>query len=144
MIQKENRRRKKSERSPRKVRQAVRRQEGNLGYAKARLKTIRMAPRKVRLVADQIRNQDLEQAQNILEFSPRAAARPMLQLLLSARANAENDGLDVDALFVSSVMVDEGPTLKRFQPRAMGRASRINKRTSHVTLVLRERAEEEA
>lgn len=127
-------------RSPRKGRRQQRKEEGTLGYSKVKLKTLRVAPRKARLVADQIRGKDLDVARSILEFSPRAVSKPMLTLLNSASANAEEvENLNVDNLFVSQVWVDGGPILKRFRPRAMGRASRINKRTCHITLVLREK-----
>ncbi len=107
---------------------------------KASAKYIRVSPRKARLVVDLIRGKDVAYAQQILEYSPKAAARVVSKVLNSAIANAEhNNGLNPDELFVSRAFVDEGPTLKRFRPRAMGRATRINKRTSHITLVLDER-----
>ena len=107
---------------------------------KASAKYIRVSARKARLVVDLIRGRDVADAQQILEYSPKAAARVVSKVLNSAIANAEhNNGLNPDELFVSRAFVDEGPTLKRFRPRAMGRATRINKRTSHITLVLDER-----
>jgi large subunit ribosomal protein L22 len=107
---------------------------------KASAKYIRVSARKARLVVDLIRGKDVADAQQILEYSPKAAARVVSKILNSAIANAEhNNGLNADELFVSRAFVDEGPTLKRFRPRAMGRATRINKRTSHITLVLDER-----
>lgn len=107
---------------------------------KASAKYIRVSARKARLVVDLIRGKDVADAQQILEYSPKAAARVVSKVLNSAIANAEhNNGLNPDELFVSRAFVDEGPTLKRFRPRAMGRATRINKRTSHITLVLDER-----
>jgi large subunit ribosomal protein L22 len=107
---------------------------------KASAKYIRVSSRKARLVVDLIRGKDVADAQQILEYSPKAAARVVSKILNSAIANAEhNNGLNADELFVSRAFVDEGPTLKRFRPRAMGRATRINKRTSHITLVLDER-----
>jgi len=107
---------------------------------KASAKYIRMSARKARLVVDLVRGKDVAEAQQILDYSPRAAAREVSKILNSAIANAEhNNGLDADELFVSKAYVDEGPTLKRFRPRAMGRATRINKRTCHITLVLDER-----
>jgi len=107
---------------------------------KASAKYIRVSARKARLVVDLIRGKDVAHAQQILEYSPKAAARVVSKVLNSAIANAEhNNGLNPDELFVSRAFVDEGPTLKRFRPRAMGRATRINKRTSHITLVLDER-----
>ncbi len=106
---------------------------------KAKLKYLRSAPRKVRLVADMVRGKNVEDAINVLNFSPRKVALPIAKLIHSAVANAEeNGGIDVDILYVKKIHVDEGPTMKRFMPRAMGRATRINKRTSHVTLVLDE------
>jgi large subunit ribosomal protein L22 len=110
---------------------------------KAVAKYIRISPRKARLVVDTIRGKDLDEAQQILDFSDRAAARVVSKVLRSAAANAENNnGLSADTLFVSRVFVDEGPTLKRFRPRAMGRATRINKRTCHITVILDEREPE--
>lgn len=132
------RRKKKRDRSPRQTRQRLRREDGSLPYSRARLNFLRMAPRKVRMVADQIRGQNVEKAIQALIFSHRSAAEPVLRLLNSAIANAENEGLDSDSLRISEIWVDGGPILKRFMPRAMGRASRINKRTSHVTLILKE------
>ena len=108
--------------------------------AKAKLTMIRMTPQKTRLVADLIRGKDVFEAENILRFTPRRAAQPMLKLLTSAKANAVNNhDMFEDSLFVSKIMVDEGPTLKRFLPRARGRADLLRKRTSHITIVLEER-----
>jgi large subunit ribosomal protein L22 len=99
-----------------------------------------MSPRKVRLVVDQIRGKGVEEALNILTFNPRGAAEPLAKLLRSAVANADNKGdVDIDKLVVDTAYVDEGPTWRRWLPRAMGRATRIRKRTSHVTLELKER-----
>lgn len=107
---------------------------------KASSKYIRISARKARLVVDTIRGKDLAAAQQILDFSDRAAARVVGKVLRAAAANAENNnGLTPDNLFVFRAYVDEGPTLKRFRPRAMGRATRINKRTCHITVVLDER-----
>ena len=107
---------------------------------KASAKYIRISPRKARLVVDLIRGRDVADAQQILDYSPKAAARVVGKILNSAIANAEhNNKLDPDELYVCRAYVDEGPTLKRFRPRAMGRATPINKRTSHITLVLDER-----
>ncbi len=138
---KENRRTKKSKRSPRKQRRAYREEHGKLPEVRARLHHLRMAPRKVRLIADQIRGMDVDTAILKLEFSPRLAARPMLKLLKSAVANAKNEDerRDEDNLYVHNVWVDEGRTLQRFRPRAMGRASRIRKKMSHITIVLKEK-----
>ncbi|MBN1959519.1 MAG: 50S ribosomal protein L22 [Deltaproteobacteria bacterium] len=103
----------------------------------ASLRHLRMAPRKVRLVIDMIRGKQVEDALNILTFSKKSAARPVAKLLKSAVANADvKGGFNLDRLLVDTVTVDEGPTLRRWLPRAMGRATRIHKRTSHVTLIL--------
>jgi len=134
----QKKRNKKKVRSPRKVRQAMRQENGKLDFARARLKFMRVAPRKARLVVDQIRGKSVDEATSLLLFSQRGVAKPLLHLLKSAIANADVEGLNTDALVVSEAWVDGGPILKRFMPRAMGRASRINKRTSHVTLILRE------
>jgi len=105
--------------------------------ARASVKFLRVAPRKLRYVADQIRGLPVEDALNLLRFSPRAAARPLAKLLQSAVANAEQQGIgDVDQMVIQRVTVDGGPVLKRWLPRAMGRATPIRKRTSHVQLVL--------
>jgi large subunit ribosomal protein L22 len=96
-----------------------------------------MAPRKLRVVADMIRGRPVEDAVNLLTYTRRAAAPVLRKLILSAVANAENQGeLNTDELVVSRIMVDEGPTLKRWKPRAQGRAFRIDKKTSHVTVAL--------
>ncbi|HOC31351.1 MAG TPA: 50S ribosomal protein L22 [Armatimonadota bacterium] len=106
---------------------------------KATLKYLRSTARKTRLVVDMVRGKKVEDAINILNFSPRKAALPVAKLIHSAVANAEEIGeVDVDTLYVKRIFVDEGPTMKRFMPRAMGRATRINKRTSHITVVLDE------
>lgn len=95
----------------------------------------RLSAQKARLVADQIRGKSVEDALQILEFSTKKAAQLMKKVLNSAIANAEhNDGLDIDDLRVSTVFVDEGPTMKRIRPRAKGRADRIFKRTCHITV----------
>jgi large subunit ribosomal protein L22 len=105
----------------------------------AKLRYLRIAPRKARLVADLVRGKRIEDAINTLNFCPRRAAQPIAKLLHSAVANADQAGeIDVDTLFVKTITVDEGPTLRRFMPRAMGRATRINKRTSHISVVLAE------
>lgn len=101
----------------------------------AKLRGATISPQKVRLVADQIRGKGVEEALDILMFSPKKAAHLMKKVLESAIANAENnEGADVDELRVSAVFVDEGPTLKRIRPRAKGRADRILKRNSHITV----------
>jgi len=107
---------------------------------RARLRYLRVAPRKTRLVVDLVRGKSIEDAINILTFTRRAASEPVRKLIESALANAEAEDANVDRLFVQQIYVDEGPTLRRFRPRAMGRATRINKRTSHVTCVLAERS----
>ena len=106
---------------------------------KAKLRYLRVAPRKARLVVDLVRGKGVEEAISILTFTHRAASEPVRKLIESALANAEAGDRHVEELFVESIYVDEGPTLRRFRPRAMGRATRINKRTSHVTCVLGER-----
>ena len=140
---KEKRRKKKSERNHRKVRQALRKELGSLPEARAKLTFLRVAPRKARLVADLIRGLPVEEARQQLEFSARAVARPLLKLLDSAIANARHENLDEDNLYVHRIWVDAGATIHRFMPRAMGRVSPVNKRTSHVTLIVKEIEEEE-
>ncbi len=105
---------------------------------KATAKFIRMSPRKVRLVVDTIRGKNVAEALATLDYTPKAAAGPVRKVLKSAIANAENNQKadQVEELKVAKVYVDGGPTLKRFRPRAMGRAGRILKRTSHITIVL--------
>jgi ribosomal protein L22 len=104
---------------------------------RARAKYVRCAPRKARLVIDHIRGKDIDQARAILLHTPRAASRDVLKLLDSAVANAENNHeLVAGELRVGKAYVDEGPTLKRYRPRALGRATRIRKRTSHLTIEL--------
>lgn len=104
---------------------------------------VRVSPRKARLAVDLVRGKDLVEAQRILEYTPRAAARVVAKVLGSAAANAEsNTPLSPEELFVARAYVDEGPTLKRFRPRALGRATRINKRTSHITIILEEKEPE--
>lgn len=105
-------------------------------------KYIRIAPRKVRLVVDLIRGKRVGEALAILKFTPRGASPVVEKVLRSAVANAENNhNLDVDSLIVKEVFVDQGPTLKRFHPRAQGRAYSIFKRTSHITVVVAEKRE---
>ena len=114
----------------------------NPGEVSATAKYVRMAPRKVRMVVDQIRNKSVEAALETLQFCNRAAAEPVAKVLNSAVANAENNnGLRANNLVVKYAYVDEGPTLKRIRPRAKGSASRINKRTSHITVVVAPRKE---
>ena len=101
----------------------------------AKLKGARISAQKARLVADQVRGKPVEEALDLLEFSPKKAAHLVKKVLNSAIANAENnDGADVDELKVSCVYVDEGMTMKRLRPRAKGRADRILKRSCHITV----------
>jgi large subunit ribosomal protein L22 len=110
--------------------------------AKAVLRTVRIAPRKVRLVVDLIRGKQVGEAIAILRHTPKTASPVVEKLLRSAIANAEhNYDMDVNNLYIEKVFVDEGATLKRFRPRAQGRASAINKRTSHITVVVSEKKE---
>jgi ribosomal protein L22 len=104
---------------------------------KASARYVRIAPRKARLIADQVRGMHIESARALLQFSPRGAAHPIHKLINSAAANAENNhDLIGDEMRIASITVDEGPTLRRFRPRAMGRATPINKRTSHIRVAL--------
>ncbi len=106
----------------------------------AKLTFARLSPRKTRLVVDMIRGKGVENALNILRFSPQPSANLISKLLKSAVANAEQKGVnDVDKMYVKSIYVNEGARLKRFLPRAMGRASRIRKPTSHIHLILAEK-----
>jgi large subunit ribosomal protein L22 len=113
----------------------------------ARVRHIRVTPMKARRVVDMIRGKQAQEALAILKFAPQAASEPVYKLVASAMANARvkadasNAYLDDQDLFVKAAFVDEGTTLKRFQPRAQGRAFRINKRTSHITIVLATPAE---
>jgi large subunit ribosomal protein L22 len=105
--------------------------------ARATARYVRVTPMKARRVVDLIRGMYAHDALNVLEFAPQAASTPVYKVLASAMANAEhNNGLDPDTLYVAEAYVDEGPTLKRFRPRAQGRAYRIRKRTSHITVVV--------
>ena len=106
---------------------------------RAVLRGVRLSAQKARLVADQIRGLPVDKALNVLAFSPKRSAAVIKKVLESAIANAEhNDGADVDELRVKTIMVDEGPIMKRWMPRARGRANQIFKRTSHITLVVEE------
>jgi len=108
--------------------------------AKAILRYVRISPRKVGIVCDLIRGKSVAQATAILMATPKAASEPLLKLLKSAAANAENNhGMDPEKLYVAETFATGGPILKRIMPRAQGRANRINKRTSHVTIVVKER-----
>jgi large subunit ribosomal protein L22 len=106
----------------------------------ATLKYVRISPRKVKLVLDLIRNKDIDEAYAILRYTPKAASEILFKLLKSAEANATNNNdLDREELYVADCFANQGPTLKRIRPRAQGRASRIRKRTSHITIVVKER-----
>ncbi|HOA63258.1 MAG: 50S ribosomal protein L22 [Acholeplasmataceae bacterium] len=108
--------------------------------AKAIAKTVRIAPRKVRLVVDLVRGKDVNEAISILRFTPKAASVVVEKVIKSAMANAEhNYEMNVKNLYIKQAYVNEGPTLKRYRPRAKGRAAQILKRTSHITIVLAER-----
>ena len=103
--------------------------------ARATAKHVRVTPMKARRVVDMVRGQRVEDALNILKFAPQAASEPVAKVVASAAANAENNlGLNPATLVISTAYVDEGATMKRFQPRAQGRAFRIRKRTSHITI----------
>ena len=103
----------------------------------AKLKGAQISAQKARLVADQVRGRHVDEALDLLEFSPKKASKLVKKLLDSAIANAENnEGADVDELVISSVFVDEGRTMKRLRPRAKGRADRIFKRSCHITLMV--------
>ncbi len=112
-----------------------------LTTSRAQARYVRMTPMKVRRVVDLIRGMQADEALAVLKFAPQAASEPVYKVLASAVANAaHNDGVtDRGSLFVSEAYVDEGPTLKRFRPRAQGRAYRIRKRTSHITVVVQAR-----
>ncbi len=108
--------------------------------ARAYLRHARIAPRKVQIVLDLIRNKPVDLAMAILKNTPKAACEPLVKLLASAIANAENNhGMNRDDLYVAECFVTPGPTLKRIRPRAHGRAFKVLKRTSHITLVLKEK-----
>jgi len=107
----------------------------------ATVRYLRMTPRKLRLLADMIRGKAVEDALNTLAFTRKVAALPLAKLLKSAVANADvKGGIDLDKLVVKTAVVNEGPTWRRWLPRAQGRATRVRKRTSHVTVVLEEKA----
>jgi large subunit ribosomal protein L22 len=110
---------------------------------RATAKYVRVSPRKVRLIADQVRGKHIDAARSLLQFSPRTAADDIAKVIESAAANAEaNHDLIGDEMIVHEVRVDEGPTLKRFRPRAMGRATPIHKRTCHISVALTPEYEE--
>jgi ribosomal protein L22 len=115
----------------------VRRDASGRPVVNASARFVRVAPRKARLVADQVRGMPLEDARALLRFSTRGAAQDIRKLIESAAANAEaNHDLVADDLWIKDIHVDEGPTLRRYRPRALGRATRINKRTSHIAVAL--------
>lgn len=115
---------------------------GEKKEARAVARFVKMAPRKLRLVMEVIRGKGVHDAINILRFTPKRAARTIEKVLKSALANAENNfRMSGDDLFVAAGFVDGGPTMKRFTPRAMGRASKIHKRSSHITIVVQEKEE---
>jgi large subunit ribosomal protein L22 len=131
-----DRRKKKAERN--KERREARQAEG----VRAVAKYIRITPRKLRLVADLIRGKSAQEAWSILEFTPKRAAGPLKKVLESAIANAKhNNDMVAESLKVATVLIDEGPVMKRFTPRARGRASAIKKRTSHITVVVASKGE---
>ena len=108
--------------------------------ASAKLKYARLSPQKTRLVVDMVRGKGVQEALNILKFSPQKPADIVAKLVRSAIANAEQKGVgDLDRLYVKSITVDQGPVLKRFMPRAQGRATRIRKPTSHIFVILDEK-----
>src|ERR1700760_3111315 len=114
-----------------------RRETEGVPVVRASAKYVRVAPRKARLIADQVRGMHIEKARALLAFSPRGAAEDIHKLIDSAAANAENNhDLVGDEMVISSITVDEGPPLRRFRPRALGRATPINKRTSHIAVAL--------
>lgn len=107
--------------------------------AKALARQIRISPQKARLVADLVRGKDVETALNTLRFMPKKGARILRKVIESALANAsQNEAIDVDTLYIKKIFIDGGPMLKRIMPRAQGRATRILKRSSHITVVLDE------
>src|SRR5688572_153737 len=109
--------------------------------ASARARFLRVAPRKVRLVADLIRGKNVQEALDILQFTTKGSSKRLARLLKSAVSNADQKpGVNIDKLYVHKIMVDGGPAIKRFRPRAMGRATQILKKTSHVVLELEQRA----
>jgi large subunit ribosomal protein L22 len=106
--------------------------------ATAKVTFVRIAPRKVKIVLNLIRNKPCDEAMAILKYTPKAACEPLYKLLKSAMANAENKNMDVSRLYVAACSVDQGPTLKRIRARDKGRAYRINKKTSHINITVKE------
>jgi ribosomal protein L22 len=120
-----------------KPKRATKREAPERPVVNARARFVRVAPRKARLIADQVRGLPLDDALPLLRFSTRSAAQDIRKLIESAAANAEaNHDLVADDLMIKDIHVDEGPTLRRYRPRALGRATRINKRTSHIAVAL--------
>lgn len=116
-------------------------EDGRMVQTRATAKYVRVSPTKVRQLTDLIKGEHVEEARRILRFSGKGAAEPLGKVLDSAIANAENnDALDPDELWVVNAYADEGPTLRRFRPRALGRAYRVRKRTSHITVIVGDRA----
>lgn len=108
--------------------------------ARATAKYIRISSRKIKIVLDLIRGKNVGEALNILQFTPKAASKPVEKLLRSAAANAENNyDMDLENAYVAEIQANQGPTLKRFRARAQGRGAQILKRTSHISVVLKER-----
>lgn len=108
--------------------------------ARAIARYIRISPRKARMVVDMIRGKDVSQALALLKFAPQRASVPVAKVIMSAAANAEhNHEMNRDNLYIAAAYVDQGPTLKRYLPRAMGRADVMRRRTSHITVVVKER-----
>ena len=118
---------------------AARRAENRDMRPRAVARYVRISSRKVRIVIDLIRGKKVDEALAILKFTPKSASPVVEKLLKSAIANAEYKGMNRDSLYVAAVYADQGPTLKRMMPRAKGSADRILKRTSHVTIVVKER-----
>jgi ribosomal protein L22 len=119
------------------AKKAPAREPGQRPVVNASARFVRVAPRKARLVADQVRGMPIDDARALLRFSTRSAAQDIRKLIESAAANAEaNHDLVADDLLIKDIHVDEGPTLRRYRPRALGRATRINKRTSHIAVAL--------
>jgi large subunit ribosomal protein L22 len=115
-------------------------QAASLPTARAQARYARIGPRKARRIIDLVRGMKASEALDVLRFAPQAASEDVYKVVASAVANAEhNEHLDRDALWISEAYVDEGPTLKRFRPRAQGRAYRVRKRTSHITVVVEAR-----
>ncbi|MBN9643949.1 50S ribosomal protein L22 [Corynebacterium mendelii] len=114
--------------------------EDTITSAKAVARFIRVTPFKARRVLDLVRGKSLDEALAILKYAPQAASEPVAKVVQSAAANAENNfGLNRDKLFISEAYADEGPTMRRFRPRAQGRAFHVRKRTSHITVVVSEK-----